>query len=207
MAEPPPLPTPERMIDGITWAGNFLVSMMNDWPEHSYQYAPGIVDPVNVNVFPKGGNSEADKRRGRAIAHMCWRLAADEALIVEFDSHDGFWMITNSGAFFNSMDYLYRPVSYTPSRARVDSDGKVRLILCQDDPGYHNWLDTQGFSHGNTTYRNMLGNQLTVLETRLVKRAELEAALPPDSHRVSAAERTAQMWARFNGIRRQRYNL
>jgi hypothetical protein len=20
-----------------------------------------------------------------------------------------------------------------------------RLILCRDDPGYHNWMDTQGF--------------------------------------------------------------
>ena len=79
---------------------------------------------------------------------MCWELAADEALIIEFDSHDGFWMLSNNGVFFNSMDYLYRPVSYTPSRTEVDSDGKVRLILCHDDPGYHNWLDTQGFVLG-----------------------------------------------------------
>ena len=36
---------------------------------------------------------------------MRWQLAPDEALIVEFDDHDGFWMITNMGVFFNSMDY------------------------------------------------------------------------------------------------------
>lgn len=54
-------------------------------------------------------------------------LSADEALVIELDAHAGLWKFTNIGVFFNSMDYLYRPVSYTPSRTAVDSDGKVRL--------------------------------------------------------------------------------
>jgi hypothetical protein len=66
---------------------------------------------------------------------MYWVLASDEALIVEFDAHDGLWMLTNMGVFFNRLDYLYRPVSYTPSRATTDGDGKVRLVLAHDDPG------------------------------------------------------------------------
>ena len=49
---------------------------------------------------------------------MYWKLGPDEALIVEFDSHEGFWMITNIGVFFTSMDFLYRPVSYTPAARR-----------------------------------------------------------------------------------------
>jgi thiamine kinase-like enzyme len=137
---------------------------------------------------------------------MCWQLAADEALVVEFDRHDGFWMLSNNGVFFNSMDYLYRPVSYTPSRARVDSDGKVRLILCHDDPGYHNWLDTQGFVRGNLTYRNLMTDAATVLDSRLVKRARLAEALPDDSVKITREERIAQLRARFDGIRR-RYRL
>jgi hypothetical protein len=84
-----------------------------------------------------------DKKRGRAAANMYWEIAPDEALLVEFDSHDGFWMLSNMGVLFNSMDYLYRPVSYTPARTKVDADGKIRLVLSHDDPGYHNWLDTQ----------------------------------------------------------------
>ena len=87
---------------------------------------------------------------------MHWALAPDEALVVTFDAHDGLWMVTNAGAFMNSMDYLYRPVSMTPSQARVDADGRIRLILAHDDPGYANWIDTQGFARGNLTYRHML---------------------------------------------------
>jgi hypothetical protein len=88
----------------------------------------------------------------------------------------------------------------------VDSDGKVRLVLAHDDPGYHNWIDTQGFERGNLTYRHMLAGEPAALHTRVVKRDKIAEALPPDSVTVTAAERVAQMWARFNGIR-QRYDL
>jgi hypothetical protein len=167
-----------------------------------------MVDGVNVNSFPghAQGDAVSDQRRGRAVANMCWQLAADEALIIEFNSHDGLWMMTNMGAFFNSMDFLYRPVSYTPSRTKVDSDGKVRLILCADDPGYHNWMDTQGFERGNVTYRNLLSQAQTSFRTEVVKRSQLESALPAGTARVTHEERLRQMKERFDGIR-QRYDL
>jgi hypothetical protein len=207
MAEPRPIPTPEVMTSAMDWAGQFVTGLMNDWPDHPYRYSGGVVDAVNINKFPgPSGGDAADKRRGRAIAHMCWQLAADESLIVEFDSHDGFWMVTNAGAFFNSMDFLYRPVSFTPSRAKVDLDGKVRLILSHDDPGYHNWMDTQAFERGNLTYRNLQSEAQTVFRTQLVKRAELAAALPADTARITPEGRLRQMRERYDGIR-QRYSL
>jgi hypothetical protein len=161
-----------------------------------------------VNQFPPAPADDpaSDKRRGRAITNMAWALGADEALIIEFNNHRGLWMLTNMGAFMSSMDYLYRPVSFTPSRTKVDSDGKVRLILCHDDPGYHNWMDTQGLVRGNVTYRSLLSDEVAVFRTQLVKRSELAAALPPDTAKVSPEERTAQMRARFDGIQ-LRYTL
>jgi len=208
MAEPKPLPTPEVMIEAMDWAGRFLTGVMSDWPDHPYRYSGGAVDAVNVNHFPPEpkGDAASDRRRGRAVANLCWQLAPEEALIIEFSSHDGLWMVTNMGAFFSSMDYLYRPVSYTPSRTKIDRDGKIRLILCHDDPGYHNWLDTQRFERGNVTYRNLLSEAQTVFRTQLVKRAQLASVLPPDTAKVSKEQRVQQMLERFNGIR-QRYVL
>ena len=204
MGSPRPLPTPETMIEAMDWAGDFVTGLMNDWPEFPFTY--GGVDGLHPNRFPAVASDGADAKRGRAAANMYWVLAPDEALIVEFDAHDGLWMLTNMGVFFNSLDYLYRPVSYTPSRATTDGDGKVRLVLAHDDPGFHNWIDTQGFERGNLTYRHMLDGEPAALSTRLVKRAELSDALPSDTATVTQAERGAQMWARFNGIR-QRYAL
>jgi hypothetical protein len=207
MTEPRPVPTPQTMVQAMDWAGTFVTGLMNDWPDHPYHYG-NAVDPVNVNRFPPdpAGDLASDRKRGRAVANMCWQLAADEALIVEFNAHDGFWMMSNMGVFFNSMDYLYRPVSYTPSRTKVDADGKVRLILTHEDPGYHNWLDTQGFERGNLTYRNLQSDASTTFSTQLVKRSALAQVLPAQTVRVTREQRIAQLRARFDGIR-QRYGL
>ena len=151
----------------------------------------------------QAGANEADRKRGRAAANMYWELAPDEALIVEFEAHDGLWMFTNMGAFFNSMDYLYRPVSYTPSRTRIDRDGRIRLVMAHRDPNVHNWLDTQGFRRGNLTYRHMLEGQPAVLTSRVVRYDELLSALPADTAMVTESERAAAMWDRFRGIRRR----
>lgn len=208
MTEPKPLPTVETLVEAMDWAGKFVTGLMADWPDHPYHHSP-FVDPVNVNQFPPdppaapGGD---DSKRGRLATNMCWQLADDEALIVEFNPGDGFWMMSMMGVFFNSLDYLYRPVSYTPARTKLDSDGKVRLIICHRDPGFHNWLDTQGFGRGNLTYRKLLSTQGTRFHTQTVKVDDLASALPADSTKVTSEQRIAQMHTRFNAIQR-RYAL
>jgi hypothetical protein len=204
MGTPRPLPTPQNMVEAMDWAGDFVTGLMRDWPDHPYQYGTAV-DPVNVNRFPPdpADDGGSDAKRGRMVANLCWALAPDEALIVEFDAHDGFWMVTNMGVFFNSMDYAYRPVSYTPARTTVDGDAKIRLVIAHDDPGLHNWVDTQGFERGNLCYRNLLSQAHTRFRTQVVKRAALEAALPSDTVRVTPAERIVQLHARFEAIRRR----
>jgi hypothetical protein len=199
MDSPKPVPTAATMVDAFHWAGEFVTGLMTSWPEFPFTY--GGVDAQHPNSFPVMDATDADAKRGRTAANMYWELGLDDALIVEFDAHDGLWMITNMGAFFTSMDFLYRPVSYTPSRTATDSDGKVRLVLAHDDPGVYNWVDTQGFERGNLTYRHMLEGEPAALSTRLVSRAELDDVLPPDTKRVNASERTALLWERFNGVR------
>jgi hypothetical protein len=204
MKEPRPVLEPHELTAAMDWAGRFVTGVMNDWPDHPYQFSGGIVDPKVVNAFPQSvADTAADKRRGRAAMNMCWQLRPDEALIIEFDAHEGLWMLTNMGPFFNSMDYLYRPVSFTPSRTRVDGDGKIRLIMCHDDPGLHNWMDTQGFESGNVTYRILLSESRVPLRTQLVKRAELASALPKDTAKVSPEQRAEQLRERFDAIRRR----
>ena len=203
MASPKPLPTPTEMVEAIGLGGEFVTGLMDDWPEFPFTYGGVDAGPAE-QVSGCRRSSPDDEKRGRAATNMHWVLAPDEALVIEFDAHDGLWTLTNMGVFFNSMDFLYRPVSYTPSRTKVDGDGKVRLILAHDDPGYHNWIDTQGFERGNLTYRHMLEGAPAVLRTRVVERAQLSDVLPADSAWATAQERTEQMWARFTGIR-QRY--
>ena len=118
LAEPRPLPTPDTMIEAMRWAGDFLAANMQQWPDHRYLYSGGWIDPSLPNEFPRLESPDAnDAKRGRAIAMMIWTLAPDDALIVEFETSDDFWMASLGGVFMNSFDYLYRSVSYT-RRAR-----------------------------------------------------------------------------------------
>jgi hypothetical protein len=88
----------------------------------------------------------------------------------------------------------------------VDADGRVRLVMAHTDPGVHNWIDTQHFAEGYLTFRSIGARALPEVSTRVVRTDELDAALPPDTRRVTPAERTAQMHARFDAIRR-RYRI
>jgi hypothetical protein len=206
MDQPRPVPTPEVVVDAMAFAGDFLYGAMRDWPDRELEIGSLFGEP-EPNTFPSSrfaDDTEArDARRGRLIVTMPWRLAADEALVVEFEDYDGFWMFTNMGAFWNSMDYLYRPVSYTPSRATVDADGKVRLVMAHDDPGCHNWLDTQGFEEGYLTFRNIGSRHQPEIATTVVRLDGLDDLLPADTRRVTPDERAAQLHARFDAIRRR----
>ena len=137
---------------------------------------------------------------------MCWKLAPDEALVIEWEANDIFWMMTNMSVFLNSMDYLYRPVSYSPSRTKVDSDGKIRMVMAHRDPGFHNWVDTQGFERGILCNRNMLTDRKTDFRTQVVTHAQLRDLLPSDCAMVTPQQRSLQLHERFRSILR-RYSL
>jgi hypothetical protein len=203
MDSPRPMPSAERMAEAFGWAGDFVTGIMRDWPEHSWMTSGGVCDPNQLNTFPadKNANSADDAKRGRMAANMIWRLAPDEALIVEMDWHDGFWLLGMGGVFVGSLDFLYRPVSYSPARTKVDADKVVRFVIAHDDPGVHNWLDTQGFSDGNLGYRNLMSQNPATFRTKLVKRAGIMDQLPADTAMVTREERAAQMLDRYHSIK------
>lgn len=209
MDEPRPMPTPNAVVDSIRWAGDFLTGAMTEWPDRELDIGV-LFGETEANVMPPprfaGTAEQRDQHRGRLLVTMRWRLTTDEALVIEFENNDGFWMFTNMGAFWNSMDYLYRPVSYTPSRTCVDSDGRVRLVMTHEDPGYHNWIDTQGFEEGYLSFRHIGRRESPPIETTVVRRQDLARFLPADARLVTPAERAAQLHARFDAIRR-RYRI
>jgi hypothetical protein len=206
---PRPVPTPEQLVESMGWAGDFLTGAMAEWPDRELTIG-ALFGEGEVNVMPAprfaGSAEQRDEHRGRLLVTMPWRLAPDEALVIDFDATDSFWMVTNLGAFWNSMDYLYRPVSATPSRTAVDGDGRIRLVLAHADPGLRNWVDTQGFEEGYLSFRNIGTRAFPPIGTTVVRVDDLAAALPGDTARVTPEERSAAGRARFDAIRR-RYRL
>ncbi|MEO6715710.1 MAG: DUF1214 domain-containing protein [Novosphingobium sp.] len=208
MVTPRPIPTPEQMMEAMRWASDFVYNVVDYWPE--WTWATGEAgDPHHPNMFghaPAPGAIASDQKRGRVVAQMWWELATDEALIVEFPAPHTFWMITSEAVFGNSMDFLYRNISFTPSRTPVDADGKIRLVLTAQDPGYWNWIDNQGYTAGALSFRNVRAAQLPDLNTTVVKVADIAGHMHPGSRKATASDRIDQLQKRFDAILR-RYKL
>lgn len=215
MDGPRPMPTPGQMIEAMQWAGDFAYNVVDFWPEWTWPSGEAIdadaLNRYNGKNVTRGGkqiSAEADaleQKRGRLGTQMRWALQDNEAIILEFDADDSFWMITSEAMFGNSMDFLYRNVSYTPSRTRVDADGKVRLVLTAQDPGYANWIDNQGYTAGLLTFRAVMAAALPELRTMTVPVSELERHLP-GSPRITPEERVGELRRRFQALQR-RYRI
>jgi hypothetical protein len=66
-------------------------------------------------------------------------------------------------------------------------------VIAHKDPSVVNWLDTAGYTQGTLAARFLLADAAPAPEARVVKLAELASALPPDTRRVTAAERAATL--------------
>jgi hypothetical protein len=205
MTTPRPMPTPAEMEEAMRWAANFVYNVVDYWPE--WTWSSGIAaDPHKPNLFNSAehpGAIGSDQKRGRVAAQMWWELRNDEALIVEFPDPRTFWMVTSEAVFGNSMDYLYRSVSYTPSRAAVDGDGKIRLVLAAQDPGYWNWIDNQAYTAGALSFRNVRASDLPALSTRVTKVADIAAQMHPTSRKATPPDRVIQLQQRFDAMQRR----
>jgi hypothetical protein len=62
-------------------------------------------------------------------------------------------------------------------------------------------MDTQGFSQGNLTYRNLMSQNPALFRTRLVKHADLVVELPADTAWVTPAERERQLQDRYHAVK------
>jgi len=213
MSEAPSPPSPQRLIEAMAWAGTFVHDVVDYWPDHLWG-SGALCNPDAVNRFDGSAYRRAQEepdppvnpeelRRGRLLTQMRWGLQPDEALVVTFDAIDSFWMFTNEGIFGNSMNYRYRTVTWTPSRAAVDADGRIRLVLSHTDPGWHNWVDTSGFAAGVLTFRNVLDPRLPRLDTEVVAQDRLGELLPAQGRFVTPEERADQLLERSRAIGRR----
>ena len=58
-------------------------------------------------------------------------------------------------------------------------------MIAHDDPGTANWLDTAGHSAGPVILRCVRTESAPVPTTRVIRFADVSAALPPGTRRVS----------------------
>ncbi|GKU54782.1 hypothetical protein NJB14197_06520 [Mycobacterium montefiorense] len=131
-----------------------------------------------------------------------WELRPGEALIVESEPPEGIYRSFSIGnPWWETIHYGRHQSSLNAHQAVVDSDGLVRVVLCAQDPGVANWLDTAGFSNGPIILRCVRTKTAPTPSARVVSFDKIHAQLPSDTATVTAEQRAAVIAARRNAVR------
>jgi hypothetical protein len=150
-----------RLVQGAavlfaTWAEGFTA--------HTNQLPP--FDPALAKMA--GGDPRI------VYYHSYWRLAPDEALVIEATppvcDH---WNFQLNNHWMESLDYRYFSVTVNKHTARYRDDGSVRIVVAHRDPGVDNWIDTVGHDCGTMCFRWIDAAEYPQPRVRVVPLAEL----------------------------------
>jgi hypothetical protein len=131
-----------------------------------------------------------------------WELRPGEALIVEVEPPEGiYWSFSIGNPWWETIHYGRHQSSLNAHQAAVDSDGLVRAVLCAEDPGVANWLDTAGYSNGPIILRCVRTKTAPTPTARVVSFDDIRTELPSDTTTVTAEERTSILAARRRAVR------
>jgi hypothetical protein len=148
--KPAPL-SAEAFDRGMQSAGMFVkgASMLfASWARMFQEHTNRLpqMDPALSNRF--GGLSDI------TYYHSYWRLAADEALVIDaMPPRCDHWNFQLNNHWMESLDYRYFRIHTNSSIAERRTDGSIRIVVAQLDPGVPNWLETAGHDFGTMCFR------------------------------------------------------
>ncbi|HEX3792468.1 MAG TPA: hypothetical protein VHW44_31690 [Pseudonocardiaceae bacterium] len=178
-------------------AGKILLSRLRTFlafPEWFY-----LKLPVNTLTEPRSTPGGLTTQFS-SVGH--YDLDDDQAMIVTVPVSDAPYQGIQLGSrWYVSLDYINHQTSLTADQARIDPDGKMRLVISERDPGVANWLERTGHRLGYIQLRwQRLSRELKPddgPEVDIVSVDELPERLPfHEQARVTPAEWTARIAAR-----------
>ena len=136
---------------------------------------------------------------------MQYEVGADEAVLIEVPAVEAVWHNIQLGTLWGeSPDYATRLISHNIVQAHKDTDGVLRYVIAQQDPGTPNWLDAAGNPRGGVFIRWQSPKQeVQKPKVTRVKLASLRSLLPKDHPQVTPAQRAEQLRLRFLGYNRR----
>jgi hypothetical protein len=108
-----------------------------------------------------------------AYYHGYWRLAPDEALVIDVEPpRCQTWNFQLDNWWMESLDYRYYPVTINKHTAVRRPDGSVRIVVCDEQPKSaalpFNWITTTGLREGTMLLRWVRAEQHPQPRTRVV---------------------------------------
>ena len=105
--------------------------------------------------------------------HGYWRLAPDEAWVIETDVPDcPYWNFQLDNWWMESLDHAHR-ITVNKHTAKLDDDGRrLTIVVAARDPGWGNWIDTCGHTSGTALLRWLGATEHPVPRCRVVPAEE-----------------------------------
>lgn len=147
----PPAPlTAQRVDHALKMTAGFIsgiTEMALSWSDFLEQHPNTFADsiPPAAEIF----------RDPNILFHVAWfELDDDEALVIDVvPPRCDYWMFVLHNRWLESLDYRYHRISLNDSSAVLESDGSLRVVVANRDPGHPNWLDTAGHRQGTLGVR------------------------------------------------------
>jgi len=182
---PPPL-TRETIEKRFATAGKQLVSRVKTWLQFPQWFYFNI--PVNTMVAPRltpGGLATQYSSAGH------FDLTPDQALVITLPVTDAPYLGFQLGSlWYISLDYINHQTSLNGTQAQADPDGKIRIVVGDQNPGVTNWVETLGHQKGFLQFRwQRVSRRLTEADgptVELVDFDKVPASLPYyESNKIS----------------------
>jgi len=82
------------------------------------------------------------------------RQTPDQALLITLPVTDAPYLGFQLGSlWYISLDYINHQTSLNGTQAQADPDGKIRIVVAEQNPGLRNWVETTGHRKGFLQFR------------------------------------------------------
>lgn len=160
----------------------------------------GAAPPVNGFLPPIDRTAMGAAAENKPVIGR-WQLGGDEALILEVEPPQGvYWSFSLGNPWWETIHYGRHQSSLNAHQIVVDSDGLVRVVVSERDPGIANWLDTAGFSNGAMILRCVRTSTAPTPSVRVVAFDGIDAALPAETARTTRDQRASVIQGRRRAV-------
>ncbi|MUL76493.1 hypothetical protein [Mycolicibacterium sp. CBMA 226] len=145
---PDPL-TRELIEKRYAVAGKQLVQRVKTWLQFPKWFYDNL--PVNTLTAPRltpGGLAT----QYSSVGH--YDMTPDQAMVITLPVTDAPYLGFQLGSlWYISLDYINHQTSLNGTQAQADPDGKIRIVVSENNPGVTNWCETLGHARGYLQFR------------------------------------------------------